>query len=175
MNPVEAPIAALSTKVCACCTERKPLQSFSPDASRSDGRSRACKPCRAAAIARQRAAADADGMTPAPKPTGRGPERIEPGAVLMALEELSAHDDPLVVLDCALSDVPRELRAHAVRAVDGRLVLPKRVLVDWVRALRRRVGEYALRAQPQDLGLTAREVDAPDECWAHSRQRCSDN
>lgn len=136
------------------------------------GRATACKPCRAFAVARQRAAAaaaEAEPLAPAPKPKGRGPERVEPGAILVALEELGA-SGLLVVLDVDLADVPRELRCHAVRGVDGKLVLPRRVLLDWVKALRARVGEYHMRARPQDLGLNARVVDTDNVAWARRRR-----
>ncbi len=166
MNLAEIdPIVAASTKRCACCGERKPLQSFTPDSGRHDGLARACRPCRAEQAARARA----ERAAPAPRPAGRGPERLEPGAILVALEELGASDEPLVTLDCALSNVPRELRARAVRGVDGRVVIQRLVLIDWVRAQRRRVGEHAMRTIGKS-DLTRQQADSIDIARA-SRDR----
>lgn len=158
-------IVAASTKRCACCGERKPLQSFTPDASRHDGLARACRPCRA----EQAREARAERAAPAPRPTGRGPERLEPGAILVALEELGAGDEPLVTLDCSMADVPRELRARAVRGVDGRVVIQRTVLRDWLLALRGRVGEHAMRSIGKG-DLTRQQADSLDIARA-SRDR----
>lgn len=171
MNLAEiGPIVAASTKRCACCGERKPLQSFTPDSGRHDGLARACRPCRAEQAARARA----ERAAPTPRPAGRGPERLEPGAILVALEELGASDAPLVTLDCALADVPRALRARAVVAPDGRVVIQRVVLIDWVRAQRRRVGEHAM-ASIGKTDLEVRDVRSEDVAFTRRREARGDS
>lgn len=154
LTPTSAERAALlaaTTKVCGRCNERKPREAFTPDAGRADGLHRLCRSCRAAKAVDARAQASVEREAPAPKPTGRGPERLEPGAILLALEELGASGSKLVRFEgLGMHDLPRVLRPFAVVGADGVLVVPRQALLDFVNALRRRVGEHAMRT----IGMT---------------------
>lgn len=67
-------------------------------------------------------------------PRGAGPERLEQGAVLSSLEELSRA--PRVVrLDIGREQVPRSLRAKARFTKTG-VEFDRADLVNWVRSLR---------------------------------------
>lgn len=162
-------IVAASKKRCPACRTDKPLSSFASNSARADGLQTACRSCRSALKRAGRSEARAERAAPTPRPAGRGPERLEPGAILVALEELGASDAPLVTLDCALADVPRELRARAVRGVDGRVVIQRTVLRDWLLALRGRVGEHAMRSIGKG-DLTRQQADSLDIARA-SRDR----
>lgn len=162
-------IVAASTKRCPACRTDKPFSSFASNTARPDGLQSACRSCRAVTKHAARVEARAERAAPAPRPTGRGPEGLEPGAILVALEELGASDQPLVTLDCALADVPRELRARAVRGVDGGVVIQRVALIDWVRAQRRRVGEHAM-ASIGKTDLETRDVRSEDVATAVKRQ-----
>lgn len=162
-------IVAASKKRCPACRTDKPLSSFASNSARADGLQTACRSCRSALKRAGRSEARAERAAATPRPAGRGPERLEPGAILVALEELGASDEPLVTLDSELSDVPRELRARAVVAPNGRVVIQRVVLIDWVRAQRRRVGEHAMRTIGKS-DLEVRDVRSEDVATAAKRQ-----
>jgi len=161
-------LLAVPTRLCRSCGVVKPSTSFSTDRKRADGLDRRCRSCRKEQTAERRARAAFEDAVPAPAPTGRGPERLEPGAILMALDELKAMPKLVRFEGLDLCDLPRVLRPHAVVGVDGVPVVPRRVLLDWARALRERVGEFRLRGRPED-----RSRDEPanwsDALWRHNR------
>lgn len=177
-TPVEQrALRAAASKVCGGCSQRLSLAAFVRDDSRPDGRHRLCNPCRAeAARARRARLAEeraAEREQPAPAPTGRGPERIEPGAILMALEELQRAPTLVPFPGLTLGDLPSVLRPLAVVGVDDVLVVPRQRLIDFVLAQKRRVGDYRMNARPVDL--SERAADRKDVEWARRRQAQSDN
>lgn len=67
-------------------------------------------------------------------PRGAGPNRLENGAILLALDDL-ARAPRVVRLDVGMDRVPRSLRAKARRTRTG-VEFNRADLVNWVRSLR---------------------------------------
>lgn len=161
-TPVALLVAAAG-KVCAGCRQTVPLSDFTPDAHRHDRLHRLCRPCRAERAAAQRAQRSLQrAQQPdeaAPGAPGYGPSRIEPGAILLALEELQAAPTLVCLSVVDVEALPRGLRPLAVLGVDGVPVIPRAVLVDWCLAQRQRVGEYAM-ASIGTGDLTRQQADS---------------
>lgn len=155
-------------RLCGCCGKSLPASSFSTDRNRRSGFDRHCRSCRREQAADRRARQAADAAVPAPAPKGRGPERLEPGAILLALDELEAMPTLVRFEGHTIDVLPRALRRRAVVGVDGVPVVARQVLIDWVRAQRKRVGEYRIRGRPEDRSFTE-PIDTRDARWRHKR------